>query len=269
MKKLILLICFLIYTSAIAKENHVKAELITAVKSIEPGSEFWAAIKLTAEKDWHTYWRNSGDSGLPTTINWQLPAGFKHSQIQWPAPHIFPVGDLTNYGYDNTEFLLIKITAPNNLETDKSITLKAKVNWLACRVECIPENEEVMIQLPVKKNKQDIDTDVQKHISETLKKLPVINTEVKTSGKLNEEYVTLTAEGNFENFDDVYFLSYEGGYFANSISKQKLIQEKNRIILQIPFDDFKIGIPKKITGILVFENNTKSKRKSLEINFKL
>jgi hypothetical protein len=27
------------------------------------------------EKGWHTYWRNPGDSGLPTTLDWKLPTG--------------------------------------------------------------------------------------------------------------------------------------------------------------------------------------------------
>ncbi|KAB2844987.1 MAG: thiol:disulfide interchange protein, partial [Melioribacteraceae bacterium] len=118
--------------------KNVDAELITNVKSIQPGKEFWVALKLTAKQDWHTYWRNPGDSGLPTTIEWNLPEGFKHSEIFWTYPEVFVVEGIANFGYDKEELLLIKIIPPKNLQTNKSATLKAKANWLACRVECVP-----------------------------------------------------------------------------------------------------------------------------------
>ena len=33
------------------------------------------ALRLKMAEGWHTYWQNPGDSGLPTTLTWTLPAG--------------------------------------------------------------------------------------------------------------------------------------------------------------------------------------------------
>ena len=38
------------------------------VESIQPGQPFWVALRLKMDPGWHTYWKNPGDSGLPTKI---------------------------------------------------------------------------------------------------------------------------------------------------------------------------------------------------------
>ena len=40
-----------------------------------PGQTDDVALRLKMADGWHTYWQNPGDSGLPTTITWTLPAG--------------------------------------------------------------------------------------------------------------------------------------------------------------------------------------------------
>ena len=35
---------------------------------------------------WHTYWRNGGESGGPTKIEWELPTGVSAEEAQWPVP---------------------------------------------------------------------------------------------------------------------------------------------------------------------------------------
>ncbi len=67
------------------------------------------ALRLSMEKGWHTYWRNPGDSGLPTTLEWKLPAGVEAGPIEWPAPHVLPAGPLVNYGYDGEVLLLVEL----------------------------------------------------------------------------------------------------------------------------------------------------------------
>src|SRR5437764_14202728 len=69
------------------KTQHVEAELVSAQASAQPGHAFTMGLKLRMEPEWHTYWKNPGDSGLPTRIEWQLPAGWKAREIEWPYPH--------------------------------------------------------------------------------------------------------------------------------------------------------------------------------------
>jgi len=257
---LITILFLILFPGSFLKGKNVDAELITNIKSIQPGKEFWVAIKLTAKQDWHTYWRNPGDSGLPTTIEWDLPEGFKHSEIYWTYPEMFIVEGIANFGYEKEELLLIKITPPKNLQTNKTVTLKAKAGWLACRVECVPEGEDLSLTLPVKNEKPEIDN---------ANKLPAINSDLKLSAEQKETLVVISCTGNFDKLKNVRFFPYEAGYYSHS-AEQKLIQKENRFTLQIPLDDFKIGNPENVTGILFFENGLKNKQqKSIEINLKL
>ena len=76
------------------KTEAVKAELISQTTSVQPGSSIRLGVLLTQEPGWHTYWKTPGDTGLPTTIDWSLPEGWKAGSIQWPTPKLYVVGDL-------------------------------------------------------------------------------------------------------------------------------------------------------------------------------
>ena len=51
----------------------VKAELLAEPAAIRPAEPFWVGVRLTMKEHWHTYWRNPGDSGGATTLDWTLP----------------------------------------------------------------------------------------------------------------------------------------------------------------------------------------------------
>src|SRR5687767_2828025 len=97
---------------------------------------------------WHTYWKNPGDSGLPTKIQWELPAGWKAGEIQWPYPKPLPVGPLMNYGYED-EVLLVTDITPAASAAPGRYPLKAKAEWLVCKDICIPEKGELDLTLAV------------------------------------------------------------------------------------------------------------------------
>ena len=92
------------------KTAHVEAELVAATSAIVPGEPITVALRLVLQKGWHTYWRNPGDSGLPTTLAWTLPAGIEAGPIEWPAPRMLPVGPLVNYGYEGEALHLVQLS---------------------------------------------------------------------------------------------------------------------------------------------------------------
>src|SRR6202521_1913436 len=75
----------------------VAARLVPEAGSVAPGGTLWVDLHLDIAPGWHTYWRNPGDSGLPTEIAWNLPAGFSAGDIVWPVPEHFIVDGLGNY----------------------------------------------------------------------------------------------------------------------------------------------------------------------------
>ena len=66
-------------------EQHVRARLIFDVKSIKPGRPFRAGVELFMGPGWHTYYKESGDAGMPTRIQWALPGGFQAGELLWKS----------------------------------------------------------------------------------------------------------------------------------------------------------------------------------------
>jgi thiol:disulfide interchange protein DsbD len=130
------------------KTEHVLAELVTDKTAAQPGKPIVVGLKLRMEPHWHTYWKNPGDSGLPTKIQWVLPDGWKAGEIQWPYPNKLPIGPLMNYGYEDEVVLLSEITPPASAPPGTA-NIKARAEWLVCKDICIPEKGELDLALPV------------------------------------------------------------------------------------------------------------------------
>ena len=59
-----------------------------------PGKPLWLGLQIEHAPHWHTYWKNPGDSGLPTTLAWALPPGFASGErrgwfLDLPDPDTF------------------------------------------------------------------------------------------------------------------------------------------------------------------------------------
>jgi len=142
--------------AAAVNSGNVEAELIAEVASIEPGKPFWVALKQKIRPGWHTYWRNPGDSGAPTSLEWDLPEGFSASGIHWPYPERVPYGPLMNFGYHDEVVFPVLITTPDTIQSSE-IVLRAKGQWLVCADICIPENANLELVLPVLNRSSVID----------------------------------------------------------------------------------------------------------------
>lgn len=152
------------------KSNFVKAELISSMAEATPGSTIEVGLKLTHDPHWHTYWKATGDSGLPTEIQWTLPDGWKAGDIQWPIPKVFKLGTLINYGYDGEVLLPVQITIPPDQPLNSSVSLKAEVSWLMCAEQCVPGRAS--LSLDIKVGPKAVPSDAYDNFQETLKSVP-------------------------------------------------------------------------------------------------
>ncbi len=135
--------------AAPVKTAHVEAELVAAKTALVPGETITVALRLSMEKGWHTYWQNPGDSGLPTTLAWKLPAGVEAGPIEWPAPRTLPVGPLVNYGYEGEVLHLVEMKAQRAMTVGDTVVLAARAEWLVCKEICIPEGADLTLALRV------------------------------------------------------------------------------------------------------------------------
>ncbi|MCY7314404.1 MAG: thioredoxin family protein [Rubrivivax sp.] len=135
-------------SSAVVTTPQVRAELVAhAPDGVASGKPLWLGLKIDHQPHWHTYWKNPGDSGLPTTLTWTLPAGISTGQIQWPTPQRLPIGPLMNFGYEGTLLLPVAITVPAGFNAT-ALDVKLRAEWLVCKDVCIPESGEFALRLP-------------------------------------------------------------------------------------------------------------------------
>ncbi len=137
--------------SAVVSTPQLRAELVAhAPQGVQPGQPLWVGLQLTHQPEWHTYWRNPGDSGLPTQLELNLPAGITAGEVQWPLPHKLKAGSLTNYGFENTVLLAVPLTVSKQFKASATQTLDIQVhaNWLVCRLECIPQEGDFALRIP-------------------------------------------------------------------------------------------------------------------------
>jgi len=133
---------------AVVQTEQVRAELIAhAPLGVAPGNEVWLGLRLEHIPHWHTYWKNAGDSGLPTTLAWSLPPGATAGDIDWPTPQRLPIGPLLNFGYEGTTVLPVPVTikAPTK---EGALHVRLEADWLVCKIECIPQSGSFELNIP-------------------------------------------------------------------------------------------------------------------------
>jgi thiol:disulfide interchange protein DsbD len=136
--------------SHVVNTEQVRAELLVhAPEGIRAGQTFWLGLQIEHQPHWHTYWQNPGDSGLPTRVQWQLPAGLQAGDIAWPLPKKIPIGTLANYGYEGRLLLTVPVTVGADFRFPDSgpLALGLQAEWLVCRQECIPQEGRFTLNL--------------------------------------------------------------------------------------------------------------------------
>jgi thiol:disulfide interchange protein DsbD len=137
--------------TAVVSTPQLRAELLAhAPQGVQAGQPLWVGLQLTHQPEWHTYWRNPGDSGLPTQLELNLPAGITAGDVLFPLPHKLKAGNLTNYGFEKTVLLAVPLTVSKQFKVYASPTLDLQVhaNWLVCRLECIPQEGDFALRIP-------------------------------------------------------------------------------------------------------------------------
>ena len=138
----------------------VKATLLADTSAVVAGKPFTAGLLLRMAPGWHTYWKFSGDAGLPTEIKWTLPPGWKVGEIQWPIPlKTNDPGDIQTYGYQDEIMLMQEITPPNEVGSS-AVKLSADATWLVCEKICIPGSGSLALELPTSTTSSPKNTDL-------------------------------------------------------------------------------------------------------------
>ena len=138
--------------AAVVQTPQVRAELVAfAPDGVGADKTVWVGLQLAHQPGWHTYWKNAGDSGLPTQLKWTLPAGVSAGDIAWPTPQKIRIGSLANFGYEGTVLLPVPLTISKTFAAPGSGSLEVQLSasWLVCKQECVPQDGSFVLQVPL------------------------------------------------------------------------------------------------------------------------
>lgn len=140
-------------TTSVVNTEQVRAELIAhAPQGIGIGKPLWLGLVLQHQPHWHTYWKNPGDSGLATQLQWDVPPGIKPGEIEWPIPQKIAIGSLANFGYENQVLLPVPFAIDSSFKPtpgQDKLSIQLQASWLVCKEECIPQEGRFNLQLPL------------------------------------------------------------------------------------------------------------------------
>lgn len=177
--------------SSTVRTDQVRAELVAhAPEGVAPGKTVWLGLLIEHQPHWHTYWKNPGDSGLPTRLEWQLPSGLQAGEIDWPRPHRMPVGPLVNYGFEGRLLLPVPVTV-TTAPLGANVDIALRADWLVCKEVCIPESGEFRLKLPVQATTAAHGT----LFEDTLARRPAALPGAKTEARIDGNAIALRVAG--------------------------------------------------------------------------
>lgn len=128
--------------------NHITAELF-ADGAPDRGGEWTLALHFTPESpEWHGYWSNPGDAGLGMELDWDLPAGWKAGEPQYPVPGTLLIAGLMNHVYEGRYTVLVPIEVPEGADAVALPRIGVTARYLSCTDKiCVPETAQLTLDL--------------------------------------------------------------------------------------------------------------------------
>lgn len=269
----IVIFVLLLASCALAKSvevGHVKAEVISELKSIVPGQPFWAGLRLQIDPHWHVYWRNPGDAGTPPQIKWMLPDGFQVSEINWPLPEYIKQPPLAAYGYNGEVLLPVLITPPDNLIPKQQIDIYAHAEWLVCQEKCIPGEVDLSMTLQVAEMKAELDDQWSNDFSQVRNNLPVTIADWEVRAISNDKgyEIALTAPSWFTgSLDSCVFYPYNK-LVVDYSAEQEFSYTDSLYELQLQKSRYQVKPIDTLRGVLITKGGWRGdgSEMALEIN---
>jgi thiol:disulfide interchange protein/DsbC/DsbD-like thiol-disulfide interchange protein len=235
-----------------AQERRVSISLVAEARSVVPGHSFHLALRQQIEAGWHTYWSNPGDAGLPTTIDWSLPPGFKAGPILWPQPKRIAYGPVVDYGYENEVLLPVDIDVPSTVALGTSVVIAGHASWLVCSDTCVPEDARLSISVPVAAE-AEADPEWAERFASVRARLPLRNP-FPTTVAMNGENITLNiATGDATKLRDVMFFPADRDVIDND-APQTLVTGPEGLTLMLRRDGTKPPAA-TLNGLLTFRDS--------------
>jgi len=134
---------------AFAESVPTTVDLRQSASAVAPGSSFLLGVKFSIAPGWHIYWKDPGDSGLPTKVTFELPSNFAVGELQWPVHDSFVLpGGVKGNGYSGEVLLWSRVQVP--ADAVGIVPLHLEVSWLNCSEDvCLRERKSLIGELAI------------------------------------------------------------------------------------------------------------------------
>jgi thiol:disulfide interchange protein DsbD len=231
---------------------HSEGALEVGVSSVAPGESFTAALRIDMEEGWHSYWKNPGDAGQPTTLNWALPDGWTVDDIQWPYPHRIQAAGVASYGYSDVVRHPVRITPPDTLTPGTTVTLQGEAQWLICADICLPAREKIERRLTVTAETPDASDEAEgiRAAQETVPG-PVDGWTVQAARSSGSYTLALTSETDRRpDLSDAYFYPAEKATLDHA-APQPVTQQGDTYLIALQESGYAQEPAERLQGVVV------------------
>lgn len=97
-------------------------------------------LNIQLEDGHKIYWQKSGNTGLPTVIDFVGSTNLADYAIWWPSPDIDIIDDITNYTCSGNVSIPLQLKAFDRLKT---IGLKVNLSYVICGDQCVPVKQVI------------------------------------------------------------------------------------------------------------------------------
>jgi thiol:disulfide interchange protein/DsbC/DsbD-like thiol-disulfide interchange protein len=241
------------FATVVATER-MEMELVTERLCIQPGGEFWVALRMRTDPDWYTYWRFAGDAGDGARIDWSLPEGFSADSIIWPYPQLKVMERAAVYIYEGEAFLLNRLQAPADLEPGTTVEISAQIDYIICDAEgCYPEELEASVRVPVTAEAPAADPRWADAFYETWARVPVEPEGWELSAGWRGDRLLLRAKppaGVVPDVDGVYFFAGMPDLIDHP-SPQRVSYRNGVLLLELEKSTYAMTPAERAAGALV------------------
>jgi thiol:disulfide interchange protein len=223
--KISFLLFFCLAINAVTVDTgHANVSLVKFENVDEGQSQTLIGIRMDMQENWHTYWKNPGDSGGPIKVKWSHDDNISISELYWPTPILIPYEPLMTYGYKNFVIFPFEINNSN----DKNSYIEANIDFLICDDICVPEKASIKINL------DDIKNDAS--LYDWFLKAPSQILPVRASH--DSGFINIRFSWPIDVTSAIFFIDKQD--IVEHAADQKLIKEENNYLLKIKkLDDHK------------------------------
>ena len=245
----LLLLLILLSSPAPAQfgKPHTTATVVLEKTQVTPGQDVRGIFHLKMDGNWHTYWKNAGDVGLPTEVTWTLPEGWKAEPLLWPAPHYLETAGLVSYAYEHEVSLPFILKPPADVSAGP-LEVKAKLSWLECEEMCVPGDADLMFGFSVAATSSDGPGATQ--VKEAFAALPVARDDIKAS-KDGSTFL-LHLPDSLGSPDSTFRFFPDTATQINAAARQELVKESDGArALKLQAQPNAEKAPDQLSGVLV------------------